>query len=386
MGFGIFFVGYLVYPGSIERLSIVALTIYLYVFIRYINRIRILYVLLGIFFGFLLGSYGLFFFEYRVDENNFRFDVQKKENTAVLLLFEGEPSTYDLSLFLKNISQENDFIYKIRVPFQLHRYKKAYEKMGMSRYADISMEIRNCLSEHLNYGYDVFLGYVSNKPYYGEIFRQKILKANYQKVIIAPIDIKDAFTYQRIIQAVEQESTYFPDFTFKIMPPLWDSYKVAASLVERVCTINDSMESDEIGIILLNSRKPENFEELHPDPFVQEQSFMEELKSIFVANGFEDRKIKSAALHALKREIFQRTEELQQYGVEKIYVVSAMNIEEKIDIQYKIEKLMKKLNRSKGIEMEHIKGWGLEEMFVEELEYRIRMMNVEIWLEEPEEK
>ena len=113
---------------------------------------------------------------------------------------------------------------------------------------------------------------------------------------------------------------------------------------------------------------------------------MEELKSIFVANGFEDRKIKSAALHALKREIFQRTEELQQYGVEKIYVVSAMNIEEKIDIQYKIEKLMKKLNRSKGIEMEHIKGWGLEEMFVEELEYRIRMMNVEIWLEEPEEK
>jgi len=346
---------------------------------------RILSVILGIFFGFLAGSYGLFFFEYQADESDIRLDVQKKENTAVLLLFEGEPDTYDLPLFLKNISQTNNFIDKIQAPFQLYQYKKAYEKMGGSRYTDISRETGNSLSEHLNYGYDVFWGYISNKPYYDEVFKQKILKANYQKIIIAPIDIKEPFNYQKIIQVVERESAAFPDAAFKIMPPLWDGF-TAASLVEKVYTLNHSVEPSETGVILLNSMKPEDFSKPHSDPFVQGQSFMKELKSVFVANGFEGRKIKFAALHSFKKEILQKTEELQQYGVKKIYVISAMNMEEKIDIQYKIEKFMKKLKRSKGIEMEHIKGWGFEEAFVEELEYQIRMMNVGTWLEDSGEK
>ena len=64
----------------------------------------------GDLFRFSCGQLWIVFFEYQADESDIRLDVQKKENTAVLLLFEGEPDTYDLPLFLKNISQTNNFI------------------------------------------------------------------------------------------------------------------------------------------------------------------------------------------------------------------------------------------------------------------------------------
>ncbi len=382
MIFGIIFVCYLVYLGNIERLAIIILTVYACFFIRTIKTINMRYItiiMLGVISGFMLASYSLFFFEYRINECLGIPNIQYKynDNTAVLLIFNGEPEKYDLPLFLNNFSQKDqNAIYKMKAPWRLYGYKKAYEFIGASRYTDISMQIYQSLSKHLNYGYDVYLGYVYNKPYYHEILRRKISKRNYNKIIIVPIYISESLDYKRILQFIENESLHFPNSNFKFMSPLWDSCKIGSSILQEVCTVNENMAIDEVGIIFIVSKTEEKSKNFSYDYINQEQAFTKRLKTLFIENRFEDRKIKWVDLEPLEDEIQKKIEELQQYGIKRIYLIYVMDIEDKIYNQYRIKKMIQKNSKLEEIEIKYIKGWGFQEGFIEELEYRIRLMNV----------
>ncbi|QEK11940.1 hypothetical protein FQB35_05905 [Crassaminicella thermophila] len=113
----------------------------------------------------------------------------------------------------------------------------------------------------------------------------------------------------------------------------------------------------------------------------QEQSFMEKIKTLLIENGFEDRKIKFTGLDFHELEIKKVIGELQQYGVGKILLIGVNDITDKIENQYKLERFIEKFKRTEDIDICYIKGWGESDLLIEELEFRIRLMNVEKWNE-----
>ncbi|WP_231701892.1 ferrochelatase [Crassaminicella thermophila] len=248
--FAIFILCYFVSFGMLERFSIIMITLFIYTYIRNIKKITMkchCTVFTGIVLGIILCSYILFFFEYKNDIKKEPSTISKNENTAVLLLFDGEPERYDLPVLLKNMHTNDNLKNRIYIPFRLYQYKRAYEHIGISRYNDISKNLREKLLKHLDEGYDVYVAYLNNKPYYKEIIYEKIIKENYSKVIVAPIFLTESKAYKRAVYDLEMENLYASNGMLKFMSPLWDSEKTAKSIVKQVCKINS--KKNEVGIV-----------------------------------------------------------------------------------------------------------------------------------------
>lgn len=336
----------------------------------------------GTLLGIILCNYGLFFFEYEMNVKKEPISMDESLDTAILLVFDGEPERYDLPIFIHNLNRKEQIQDKILTPFILFQYKRIYENVGISRYNDMSKNISARLSDQLDHGYDVFVSYMYNKPYYKEVINQKILKENYKKIIIAPVYAMESKDYTRITKELEMEMLYQKNSRVKFMGPLWDSEKIPKSIAKDIYRNIPSSGKNDIGIVLMGqgfgSIRKENIE---PKAMNQERLFMGKIKKFLVESGVEDRRVKLVASYPKDEEIKNVLAELQQYGVATIFIVGTNDITDKLKDQYAIQKIMKKFKGIEETNVKYIKGWGNSEAVVQELEFRIRLMNVQKWHE-----
>ncbi|QXM05800.1 CbiX/SirB N-terminal domain-containing protein [Crassaminicella indica] len=378
--FSIFSICYLVSFGFLERLSVAILTIFFCIFIKNIKKVKLSYictVLCGMIVGILLCNYVLFFFEYKEECKNEFIYKEENENTAVLLVYDGEPERYDLPILLKNMNRKYSLKENIFLPLRLYRYKRVYEKVGISRYNYISRSIGQKLSNHLDDGYDIYISYLNNKPYYEEVFYEKVLKQKYKKIIIVPVFLTESINYKNIVHKLEMDHLYNRKNILKFMNPLWNGEKIIKSIVQEAC--NEDGEKKEMGIILIGSMDIMVNKDIEPKAVNQQRLFMEKIKKGLIKNGFEERKIKFLRQNLNDSEINNILGELQQYGVGKILFIGIDDILDKIENQYKIEKSIEKIKRTEELDIKYMKGWGESDLVIEELEFRIRLLNVEKW-------
>ncbi|QZY57196.1 hypothetical protein [Crassaminicella profunda] len=375
--FSIFIICYLVSFGFLERLSIVILTIFVCIFIKNIKKVNFVQFCTGIcgmIVGFLICSHVLFFFEYKNEGKKESIYTETNENTAVFLVYDGEPERYDIPILLKNMNRKHSLKENIFLPLRLYQYKRVYENVGISKYNDISRRIGQKLSDHLDHGYDIYVSYLNNKPYYKDVIYEKALREKYKKMIIAPIFLTESINYQYVVHELEMENLYTSKNLLKFMSPLWNGEKITKAIIKEVCKEND--DKNEIGIVLMGNR---NDVDLGPKTVNQGRMFMENIKKELIKNGFEERKIKFTQQSLNDAEINKNLRELQQYGVGKILLIGMDDILDKIENQYKIEKLIKKIKGAEDVDIKYLKGWGESDFVIEELEFRIRLMNVEEW-------
>jgi hypothetical protein len=375
--FSIFGIGYLVGFGLLERYSIVGLTIVFCIFIREIRKISFMQFCIGIggmIVGILLCSHFLFFFEYKDESRKESIYAEENENTAVLLVYEGEPERYDLPIHLKNINTSNSIKEKIFLPIRLYQYKRVYENIGISKYKDISRRIGQKLSTHLDHGYDIYISYLNDQPYYKDVICEKVLRQKYKKMIIAPILLTESLNYQYVVHELEMENLYMNKNSLKFMKPLWDGEKITKAIVKEACRENE--DKKDMGIVLMGNMKGEG---VRSKAVNQERKFVENIKKELMKNGFEERKIKFTGQSFKEEELNKNLGELQEYGVGKILLVEIDDVLDKIENQYRIEKLIKKMKGVENLDIRYMAGWGEKDLIIEELEYRIRLMNVEKW-------
>ncbi|TCO79320.1 ferrochelatase [Marinisporobacter balticus] len=368
--FTVFIIGYFVSFGFFERFSIVMLTIFSYTFFKNVKSVKIRSLCIGItgmIIGAILCSYGLFFFKYENDNKKEPINMDENINTAVLLVFDGEPEKYDLSILLKNMHRNNGVGHKICIPFRLYGYKSVYEHVGISKYNDISKRVGEKIATHLEGDYDVYVSYLNNTPYYKEVLNGEIRKENYKKMIVAPIFLTESVDYKYVVNELEMENLYTPKTRIKFMPPLWDSEKIVNEIVKDVC--NMDTRKNEVGIVLMGNR----------DGMNQNRVFREKIKKQLVHNGYVDRKIKCIGISPDDTQIKNILGELQQYGVAKILLIGVNDIVDKVKDQYEIEEIIKKFKDAEDTDIKYMKGWGENDGMIEELEFRIRVMNVEEW-------
>lgn len=377
MVFSIFVIGYLVGFGLLERCSIVGLTIFFCIFIKNIRKISFMQFCTGVgglIVGILLCSHFLFFFEYKDESRKESIYAEENENTAVLLVYEGEPERYDLPIHLKNMNRNDSLKEKIFLPMRLYQYKRIYENIGISKYKDISRRIGQKLSNHLDHGYDIYISYLNDQPYYKDVICEKVLRQKYKKMIIAPIFLTESLNYQYVVHQLEMENLYTSKKSLKFMTPLWDGEKITKAIVKEVCKENE--DKKDIGIILMGNMKGEG---VMSKAVNQERKFMENIKKELIKNGFEERKIKFTEQIFKEEAINKNLGELQEYGIGKILLVGIDDVLDKIENQYRIEKLIKKMKGIENLDIKYMKGWGEKDLIIEELEYRMRLMNVEKW-------
>lgn len=382
MLFTAFIICYLVSFGLLEKFSIVVLTIFLCVFFKRIKKLNISAVctgIIGMLLGMILCNYGLFFFEYKEECKKERINMDQNVNTAILLIFDGEPERYDLSILLKNMHRNSRKVDDLVTPLRIYGYKSAYEHVGISKYNHTSKRIGVKLSERLEGYYDVYISYLNNRPYYKEVFNGKIRKENYKKTIVVPVFLTESINCKYFINELQMGNLYTNRNMFKFMPPLWDSEKIVKGIVKDAC--NTDTKKKEVGIILMGRLKDIDKKRLDTKEINQECLFMEKIKEELIANGYEDRKIKFIGANPQAKEIKNMLGEIRQYGVTKILIIGVNDIVDKVQNQHKLEKLIRKLKATEEMDIIYMNGWGENDSIIEELEFRIRLMNVENWNE-----
>ncbi|WP_053956880.1 hypothetical protein [Inediibacterium massiliense] len=376
--FGILIIVYLVGDCHIERVSIVCITIFLYTFIKNIkikNVYSLWVAILGIIIGMCIGGYNLHFFEYESNVQSEGISIEKNHNTAVLLIFDGEPMQYNIPILLYNMNRKPNIKDKILMPYELYSYKRIYEEAGMSRYIDTAQKIHTELKNKLDHGYDVYVSYLNNTPYYSQVI-QMIIKGNYEKIVVAPVFLTETKDYEYIVHTLEVENLYKANDQIKFMPSLWDSEKIPKSIANKI--VDTEYKKVETGIILMGSVFEKMDRSINPKALQQERVFMDKIKEELISIGYEERKIKFVQMRSKKEEIEDSIQQLQQYGVGKIFLIGVDDIVDKIEDQHYLKDFIKE-KKTESIEFEYMKGWGKTNQVTEELEFRIRLMNVDDW-------
>ncbi|WP_129596463.1 hypothetical protein [Anaerophilus nitritogenes] len=376
--FGILLIIYFVADSHIERISIVCITILVYTFVKDIkikNMYSLSIVIVGMIIGLFIGGYTLYTFEYEHKDQSENISIEKNQNTAVLLIFDGEPMRYNIPMLLHNINRKPNIKDKLLMPYALYSYKRIYEEAGISRYIDTTQRIHRELKNRLDHGYDVYISCLNNTPYYSQMV-QLIIKGNYEKIVVAPVFLTETKDYEYIVHTLEVENLYKTNDQIKFIPPLWDSEKIPRSIAKKL--VNTEYKKVETGIILMGSVFEKMDRSINPKAIQQERVFMDKIKEELISSGYEERKIKFVQMRSKKEEIEDSIQQLQQYGVGKIFLIGVDDIIDKIEDQHYIKDFIKEKN-TESIDFEYIKGWGNTNEVIEELEFRIRLMNVDDW-------
>ncbi|KXG75918.1 hypothetical protein [Thermotalea metallivorans] len=379
--FGMALMGYLVLYGKTERLSIVLLSVLILQFMRSWRKIHWLYcsrIFMGMVVGIFLGYYGLFTM---IEEGSFEDQLpgfRNRENTGVLLIFEGEPEKYNLPMLVNSLKKERKGIEKVYIPIKLYQYKRAYEKQGISRYNEKASQIRDKLRDLLAPHYDVFISYISCMPYHYEVMEQMILKENYGKVIIVPVSLSKTVEQIGGAEGNLVKHLFTSKAILRYSEPLWNSEKIAKSVVKRIGDLNENADINHAGIILMGKESAHgNQQIMEPNHIKQELLFMEKIKKMLVNQGFDQRKIIGLEIYEDKKAIKNAVHGLQQYGVGKIYMVAIGVFWDKIENQSRMDRIIKEIKREENVKICYIEGWGVEDLLIEELENRIRLLNVQ---------
>ncbi|MBF8982255.1 hypothetical protein IZY60_01755 [Lutibacter sp. B2] len=381
--FGVFLIIYMVSFGMIERYITIVFTIFIYLLIKNIKKMNmksIGIILVSIVVGMSVTSYSLFYFEYKSDHTDLQKSFEPKKNTAVLLVFEGEPAKYDLSILLKNIEKDKMYKYIFTTPFHLYKVKRTYEEMGNSGYEEMCNNIYLKLSNRLDEGYDIFLGYANNKLYYQDVIDKKIVKNNYKRIIVVPVTLTESKVYHRIVNDITLKKTHLKEIEFEFCDPLWNNKNIENSIVRRIINRKEGIDKEKIGIILLGEAFKEGSDKDNLlKNMKQEKIVIDHIKLKLKENEFEERKILYANTYLNELQVKNFLEQLQSYGVEKFFIVNTGDIVDTIKNQYIIKKIVEHTKNMEGIDVCYIKGWGEDDLLIETLEFKIRSMNVKIW-------
>ncbi|SHJ14502.1 hypothetical protein SAMN02745975_01388 [Geosporobacter subterraneus DSM 17957] len=371
----------IIYNGTVERLSMFFIGLFCsYIGMNY-KRWNLKYLSLmvsSLLFGFFIAGWITISMESRSISKPYPQDFKGENQTAVLLILRGEEERYDAAALLEKMEKDRRLFNRLYSIAMLYQYKRAYEQVGISRYTDKSREIYDKLGKLLDVNYDVYLSYLDGDTSYKRVLENKFAGRSYEKIIIVPVVLSESSAYLNLIHDLNQYSLKVTNSHIKFAQPLWNSEKLTRGIVLQVDAHAEGYENANMGIILMSSTKVEKRnEEKSAAGLKQEMLFLENLKRQLVRVGYEDRKIKLAAAYLPASSIKNSIEELQQYGVREICIITVNDVVDDVRNIAHTEKIIKRLKDEVEFDIQYIQGWGASDQLIEEIENRVRLLNVE---------
>jgi len=359
----------MVLKGNTERLLIIVSTL-LIINILMNVKFRFDYtfiILIGLIIGYILGNF-ILYYSFITNDNNqaiTRKNYNEKITKPAVIIFSiGEPTTYELSVVLKNIYGDKSIIRKINAPVEASKYKVAYEKIGGSRNIDLSNRIKEDLKSRLGTDYDMFVAYFNAAPsIYEEVER---LGRKYENIILVPLMLSESEEYVGLVKAVEGNFLN-NDTQIKITPLLWKSQKLSKQVLKKTIERTGWDKIDSTGIILLMSNRYS---------FYEQSIFCNDVISKMERMNFDKDNIVCLKYDNNEKLFLKAVRKLKERSVDNILVISIVRLQDEIIDQNRISNLVKKASKKEFVSIEYINGWGIDENLLNELEYNIRITNI----------
>lgn len=366
---GLLIIVFLIFKGNIERLCIIALTL-ITVGIFKNSKFKFNYtpwVLGGLVIGYILGNVLLYYSLMAYTEGAAKkedINEEKLSKPAVIMFYGGEPSTFDLSVTLKNIYNDKSIIKRINAPIETFKSKMAYENLGSSKNIDLSSRVKDDLQSRLGGDYDVYLSYFNISPtVYEEVKR---LGKAYEKLILVPLILTESQEYREFKKYIE-ERVENDDIDIKVIPLLWSSQKLCRQITERSRALIGEGNVNSTGVILLISNGDSIYEQSIFSNYILGK--MQKLK-------FDKDKIISLKYDDNDELFLSSINRLRERGAHNIQIISISKFHEDIEVQNRINKLIKKASRKGLGDIQYINGWGIGENLLNEIEYKVRLENL----------
>ncbi|SCX89163.1 hypothetical protein [Alkaliphilus peptidifermentans] len=337
-----------------------------------IKKSKINKVTLGIILGYFLTIVSLYLIQYKISSDYIAKNYLLNEKTAVILVFKGEPPTYDLPTILKN---EFDYLSKyqyLNLPFRLFKTKLTYEKVSSISDSYYYTELKHLLQNEFTEEFKFYSSFINTRPYFEEVLNQAMVDGN-GRIIISTVMLTDSNDFKKINEVVQRVNPIQHMRVVKNTNPLWDSDELSRGCVN---WLNGYIEEDQrsnVGILILGEKYQAGLEE--KNYIKQELLFREKVKDMLVQEGYNSRHVQHTFLD--KRLVRNELEKLMNHAVKDIYIFQGTSLFEDINYKIEIEKILEGIDKPRGVEVHYITGWQLQDGVFNELNKRIKLLNMQ---------
>lgn len=350
--------------GHIERITIFIMPLLILVILKNIEFRNLLKAVLSIAIGMIATTVGMYFIYagiLRLEED----DMGKEmDNTAVVLITDGEPVRYEMDRILKNIYKDESLFYKVFAPLKAFNHRSAYEYLGTSKYEQISTAIKNKLNYRLSMDYDVLLYHYYDEPYISDDIDR--LSRNYEKIILAPISMGNTHEYDEL-EALINMRLINNNSTITKIPFLWQSKKLMRSMYFEIAKEIPTARAHVSGVVMLMAE----------DLGLYEQTiFASELTQRLVNYGIDKKAILPIVYKPNGKTLRSALSLMADKELYDVVVVNISSLENNILERETAEKVVMQYEKNRRMNIKYISGWGISNELMDEIEYEIRINNL----------
>ncbi|MBS4540099.1 hypothetical protein GOQ27_16595 [Clostridium sp. D2Q-11] len=308
----------------------------------------------------------------KIEESN-----EKRDKTAVLMVYSGEAPRYSIDKEMRNIilrKQKKDILI---YPYRLYKTKQLYKDLGKSDYKKKSIIMYNKLENILKDNYKLYLTYLYDDNYLeNEIL--EILKDGYKKIIVVPMFLVEDDNMINLQERISKLKLYNYDVETKYTETLWSSESLIQSYVNLVQINSENM--NKVGINLIGIDKNINNKIDNVDAIKQNIMFRSKIKEKLIQElKIDSSKIKLSWYNNLDPDFISESNELFEYGIsEMVCVVVDPQLNElvKIDIYNEIKD---QIEFPEGVEGKVIDGFLVDNNLLNEIVSRIEYVYIQNW-------
>ncbi len=380
---GVFATMSMIFQGIMQIIFIVLLCLCLAASVLYVRKLPkksravLLYIVLLV-AGYLLSCAYVGAFLGRVDTGDIT-PVEKKEETAILLLSPGELTEYHYrdALYRLRVYRETGFggVRWWNIPIKAQQLKNNLNKMERNTYTQINQNLYHKLEQSLGDRFKFYNASLFGAPFI-ETAVSQILNDGYQKIIILNNFLVEQpykeVVDNKILKVIEKSRV---DAEVKFTFPLWNHDGLISYYEQCILEKTQEISPEQIGVVLVARGTGRKSQRKFPKTLNREEVFYNKIKESIVKNGFESRKIRIAYLRHRRPGLKDAIDYLLDYGISKLVIVTAGFENPGIDTEYHIPRMIEGLDLPGGVDAVVIGTWGDSDFLVRALIDRLEMVD-----------
>ncbi|MBM7614601.1 CbiX/SirB N-terminal domain-containing protein [Alkaliphilus hydrothermalis] len=362
--------------GNIDKLFLILSGFLLYRYCFYKGQMwkdKYKQYLIGLLTGYLLVIVLILCLQYRVQDKDIAINYVENQKTAIVLVLEGEPATYNLPMAIKNFRQKNKLSF-INLPFQLYKNKYNYSKISSINTDYYYDYFEEEIKKEMEYQYPIYIAYLYNRPYMKEVLQEAIQEGN-DKLMIVPVLLSESKSFQLMNEVIKEVNPLQYKVKIKNSFPLWDSEALAQSFVDKISQQVNVKEKSRVGILLVGEH---DLKDINSNQNIkQEILFKEKVKDLLIKEGYSEPQIRLTPLKA--KEIHMQLERLFEYGIKEVVVMQVSSATENIENRMIISQAIDDAEVPQYVSINFSSGWLYNDTLILELVRRIQLLNIQNW-------
>jgi len=370
--------------GFWQIVTLVLLCVFLIVLVFSVKKRRkktraVLVYLAAVMLGYLLSCVFICAFLGRAETGDIN-PVERREETAILLLSPGEITEYSSRSALYRLAVERETglggVRWWNTPVKALQLKKNIERLDKDVCILTGQNLYNKLSEELGDGFALYSANLFGPPFI-ETVMGEILNNGYGKVVVLNNFLVEQpykeTVDNKLLSIIEKSNTDAEVlFTF----PLWNHDALISYYEQCILEKTQEISPEQVGVVLVARGSSRRIRNKYPQAQNHEQVFYDKIKESIMKNGYESRKIRVAYLGGRQPGLEEAVDYLVDSGISKLVIVAAGFENPGVDTERLLPRIIEDMDLPQHVDTVFIGPWGDSDLLVRALLDRLEMMDV----------